>query len=219
MSEPAEQLWTERVKTYFTTLGWFEGRRVDLTDLLAERVRQGWTPFQAAQDFLEQVEGLGDRANRFFSGTCGPESHREVRPIEQQLKTRLFPIGEEDGWMPFLIDEQGRFYVGEVPYSATVFDTLEDFVRGGPGRELIFQEPNPHPQATEWFEHVFKMVVYKFEGGDLQAPEYLGMIWYRQALDLSIFRWEHPFSEFKTVRVRPIFVPSRQPPVNGCNNA
>ncbi|UQN10606.1 SUKH-3 domain-containing protein [Deinococcus sp. QL22] len=204
MTEAHEVPWSERLKTYFQTLGWFTGRRVDLTALLAQRIRQGWTPFPAAIAFLEQVEGLGDPGGNYYSAACGPDWHQAVRPLERRIGARLFPIGAEDGWMHFLMDEYGRCYACDLPYDATAFGSLDDLLFGGVREELILRHPSP--DQVEWNELNFRMLQYRWGGCDWHDPAYQAMLHRRQALEWRIYRWDHPFAEFKTPYARPQFV-------------
>ncbi|GGO22197.1 SUKH-3 domain-containing protein [Deinococcus humi] len=203
MTKAHEVPWSERLKTYFQNLGWSEGRRVDLTALLTRRTQQGWTPFPAAIAFLEQVEGLGDPATQYFSATCGPDFHQEVRPLERRIGARLFPIGAEDGWMAFLMDEHGRCYACDLPYEVTAFDSLDDLLFSSGGEELILRHPSP--DQVEYNELLFRMIEFRHAGCAWHDPAYQAMLRRRLALELSIYRWDHPFVEFKTPYSRPRF--------------
>ena len=81
----------------------------------------GLTPFPAAIKLLGQIEGLGDPANNSFSAACGPDFHQEVRLLERRIGAQLFPIGAEDGWLAFLMDQHGRCYACDLPYGIPAF--------------------------------------------------------------------------------------------------
>ncbi|MBZ9753053.1 SUKH-3 domain-containing protein, partial [Deinococcus sp. HMF7604] len=115
---------SELARRAFEQGGWFEGRRVDLTDVFARMERQGWTVFDAARSFLEQVHGLTISDTVF---QCEHIADRwEVRSAERLTLTPLFPIGMESGWLPYFIDATGRFYW--LDSDLAMYASLDDFL-------------------------------------------------------------------------------------------
>ncbi|MGY2894971.1 SUKH-3 domain-containing protein [Deinococcus sp. UYEF24] len=190
------QIENETVRAILYRLDWFEERHVDLTYQFAELAKRGWVPFKQARDFLERFEGLGNRDAVLYSCKNGTENYRDIRYIERHLGTKLFPIGAEDSWMKFLIGEDGRYFVCDLPFSISIYRSFEDFILGNASEETYLKKPSPN--RPEWNTVNFKMVFHRFCGKGQKSSEYEELTHRKLLLGLNIFRNEHKFSEFKS---------------------
>lgn len=129
-------LFTEELKEKLTALGWYPERRVDITKDLEAVQQSGWEIFPMAQTFVEQFDGLGNHSDDYLgfagSGTNweynDPDYIEKFLAFEKSHDSRIFPIGEWNGWVLITIDEKGRILKGEsIPTRTLATDAQSDF--------------------------------------------------------------------------------------------
>lgn len=107
-----------RAKAVFERVGWFEGRRVDVSAQVAALEAEGWVTNPFALEFLKTFDGLGkiSQSNAKINTDSlefTPSDGIEQLPLYSDwLETSnlsFFPIGLQNAWSIF-IDKEGLIY-------------------------------------------------------------------------------------------------------------
>lgn len=104
---------------YLREAGWYEGRKVDITDMVKLLEEDGYVVFDAAKHFLEEFGDLEIEIGEEFRGRIRMREHSTVIDEDFIDMGGSIPLKEEyvpvaivyEGEMSVWISESGKFYL------------------------------------------------------------------------------------------------------------
>lgn len=98
--------------------GWFEGRRVDVSEHVRLLIQEGYSPGEAVREFISEFEGLhlkcGESELEFSTEKAVATTYREtVSRYEDRVQRTLTVVGVASGsHLVVMIDDSRRLWFG-----------------------------------------------------------------------------------------------------------